>query len=1055
MKESILNDVILGLDYNNGELLDSSFSPNNDNKVHWLDKGDWLRSAAQAGIQKLFFVENNPTVVFAKSGSSSTAKNEAFNKIWCLAGPRILFLETDGELSIVDLAQKPIRAKQSQTEEFKTLERLNLTQNYLEKLQRFHRNNIETGRVFQEVQFGDINQRADRSLISDLRYIRNELINDNLSESYAHSLIGRSIFIRYLEDRKILTDEYFNKIARGNNDWKEILSNSVLDENLDFSNIQSKYLQVLQDKDFTYALFRKLSQDFNGDMFPNIDAEEKNVKIKHLKNLRNMLQGNTEAQLFFYSYKFDIIPLNLISAIYEEFYQSSGKEKNKKSIDEKQSIIKKSRARQEGAFYTPPSLVEFVLSRVLTKEIIKQKPKILDPACGSGIFLVEAFRRIVRYSYSKGNKLSFNNLKDILKNQIVGIEINEEAARITAFSLYLALLNYLDPPSIQEHIKQGNRLPNLLVTRKNSSNHLNIIYNKNAFNLDKEIIDKVDIVVGNPPWGSPGKKNLSKEMKNQIKDMFTWCSEKKYTIGDEDQSQAFLLYAMEILNKNGYCAMLVSSASLLSHKAINFRLSLVSNVSLTEVFNFSFVRKLFFNGAISPFFLVQFNKIKRDDSSVIYWSPKQIRYIANTQSIVLSKYDRAFLVNQNLANNKTWKVNWFGRHADVDFISQLGYFNKLENIIDRDNSGQGYAKTPSLHVFPDVSNLETLNLSSFDKYSSFSTSKSPKKFYKKGVYSAYIGSRLLIKKGISTEKKDFIISRYETKSFCFTNTINGIKLKDNDENLYFLILGILWSLFSKYYYFNISAKWGIWHEEIYLDEELLQLPIPDKLSGRCADNIISLVKKLREYKPQIKDLLHPNGIPEDKVIEQRKEWEIQLDEFVLDLYEFTNHQKILINDFYNVTLPFLYNPYNSKGVEPVIKNDNTKWVTDYAICFNEYWQPYLEKDETLRADLCIALSNNVIAIEFFIADFDDEWDLSPKNKIWESLLSKIDESNMIPLGTSRILLEGVVHIDLDKSIIIIKRNEKRFWTKSLAYEDAESIMAKRIIGSNTITENAK
>jgi hypothetical protein len=1043
MSNSILDDVIVGLDYIHGELFDASPSPNSKNKVHWLEKGDWLKSAAQADVQKIFFVENNPVVVFAQCGKSPNEKNEAFNKIRCLAGPRILFLETDGELSVVDLAQDPIRITKNEIQrEFEILEKLDITRNVLQKLQKYHRDNIETGKVFQDERFGDIRKRVDQALISDLRLIRKRLIDDNLSESCTHSLIGRSIFIRYLEDRKILADDYFLKVAKGNKTWKELISKPASEEDSDFSNNKSKYLRVLQDKDFTYTLFRALSHDFNGDMFPDIDIEEKKVKIKHLKMLRNMLYSNTEPQLFFYSYKFDIIPLNLISAIYEEFYQSSSQS----------ATDKKSHSRQEGAFYTPPSLVEFVLSRVLTKEIIKQTPRILDPACGSGIFLVESFRRIARYHYGEGKNLTFDDLREILREQLVGIEVNKEAARITAFSLYLALLNYLDPPSILEHIKQGRRLPNLVLTDKKTDNHFNIIHDVNAFNLKKENIGKVDIVVGNPPWGSPGRK-ASADIKQQINDMIFWCTKKDFTIGDKDPSQAFLLFALDILDNNGHCAMLTSSAAFLSlgKKAVAFRKTLMMNVCLTEVFNFAHVREFFFNGAIAPFFIIHYKKQKQNNTAVTYWSPKQIKYIENTQSIVLSKYDRAYIINQNLISNKTWKINWFGRHPDFIFIYHLENLKKLKDFIDRKNSGQGYKENPSEDEYPEVSKLKSLIIPSFEKYSKLKFKDAPKKFHRKGVTSVYHGSRLLIKKGISTNTRDLFIVRYETKSFCFTNSIDGLKLKSSDEYNYLLILGILWSLFSKYYFFHISAKWGIWHYEIYLNEELLCLPMPEKLSGKSAERVVSLVKKLKEYKPSEYDLIHPEGITEEKIEKQRKQWEKELDEAVFELYDLTDQQIDLINDFNNITLPFFYDPYNSRSVEPAVKNEDTEWIKNYAMKFSECWQPYLEHDETLRADLCIALSENVIAMEFYIADINDDWDLYPKNKLWEKALSDIAKVSKRPLGSSEILVDNIVQVITNDNIIIIKRNEKRFWTKSIAYEDAESTLTKRILGTMITT----
>ena len=216
-----------------------------------------------------------------------------------------------------------------------------------------------------------------------------------LEPQYANALIGRSIFIRYLEDRKVLLPEYFERVAHQNPIWQEILSREQEKPILSASGESRRYYRVLQDKEFTYALFRQLSTNFNGDMFPDVDEEESRVDEVHLKIIRNLLLGDSDEKqppLFFWAYDFEIIPIELISSIYEEFYHKSNVyHPNAKKQDDK------------GTHYTPSVLVEHVLSQVIGEEYLISDPKILDPACGSGIFLVEAFRRIVRFKIKMQN----------------------------------------------------------------------------------------------------------------------------------------------------------------------------------------------------------------------------------------------------------------------------------------------------------------------------------------------------------------------------------------------------------------------------------------------------------------------------------------------------------------------------------------------------------------------------------------------------------------------------------------------------------------------------
>lgn len=1044
---NLLEIVYTELDFQGGDLMSTGDDPLAYTLEEWLEKGEWLTAARKAGAEKIFFIDNNPVAVFAKCALDERAQVGLFNKLWCLSRPRILFLEMEGELSVIDLAQAPVRLDaEKEQQELKIL--LTATRNVAQELQAFHRDQIESGKLFESGRFGTIKNRADQSLIADLKIVRQELMTTGLKNSHAHALIGRSIFIRYLEDRGILNESYFSRVAELSPQWQTLLHEPLAQENFNLSGVSAIYPRVLQSKSFTYALFRALSADFNGDMFPNIDEEENNVDTEHLQLIQDLLYGDVGVQkkLFFFNYKFDIIPLDLISAIYEEFYHSSSEEKDNK----KGKINKRSKARQDGAYYTPPVLAEFVLSRLLTVDVLKQKPRILDPACGSGIFLVEAFRRIVRYEISQDpSVLSFNTLKHILGRQIIGIEVNEEAARITAFSLYLAMLHYLSPPSILDHVAAGNRLPNLIVSDQKTPNHFDNLHIGNAFAIDNIVVGNVDIVVGNPPWGAPDSK-ADNETKERQRIMLRWCEDKSLTIGDKESSQAFIWRATDFLKLTGKCALLTSAGVLFKHSKTTqaFRREWMSQICITEVFNFTHVRSFFFQ-AISPFVMIHFTKKKQNETPVEYWSAKQVASLKETQSVLLSKYDRSYLVNQDLTDNKTWKINWFGKNNDNIFINSLRGLFRLRDFVSSDSGamGRGYQTYEARHETKKYEDIPENTLDDIsNRYNPLYFSNTPELIYNAGPIKAYLGKKIIIKEGISQKDKDKgkIIARYESTDFSFYRTLYGFKLKDDDDNTYAAITGVLWSSFSRYYFFNTTANWGLWNDKILLDE-LMQLPIPKTIAGRNADRIISIVQSLRKYNPTVLDVLNPVGLSESEIEAQRHKWEFELDEAVFDLYGFTEDQRDLIRDCCEITLPFFYKPYTCVGSLPVFDKNDISWLQRYANCFSQRWQPYLSDDEVMRADLHIGASHNMLAMEFYPADVDDPWNLSPKIDSWSYILEEIGNALPCPMGTSQILLEGIVHIVTDHSIIVIKRNEKRFWTRSLAREDAESTLAKRMI----------
>ncbi len=253
---TILNVLYDELDFNGGSLYPATDKPvSGQNSIDWLEKGEWLNAANRVGAEKIFFVENNPVAVFTECGTALEEKVKAFNKAWCLARPRLLFLASPGEITVYvyDLAQKPIDI--NRPENWKNLKHVAVFDDLAKvsrELQIFHRDNVESGRLFADKRFGDLKNRADKALIRDLKTVRRELIDAGLSGKkrirFAHALIGRSIFIRYLEDRDILTEKYFLKVARQKAGWTALLRNPANRAGIDFSGHETFFPRVLQDK---------------------------------------------------------------------------------------------------------------------------------------------------------------------------------------------------------------------------------------------------------------------------------------------------------------------------------------------------------------------------------------------------------------------------------------------------------------------------------------------------------------------------------------------------------------------------------------------------------------------------------------------------------------------------------------------------------------------------------------------------------------------------------------------------------------------------------------
>ena len=687
------------LEFDQGTLLSTESVPQLDTIAEWIDRSDWQQLAAHVGAESIFFVDRDPVIVFAKSvDTEQRALRMLYERIWCMARPQLLFLATPGALSAFDLTKPPPKPQEKIADRDRLIAVANSVADVQSKLGAYHREYIETGAAFGEDRFRDSLNRSDRALIRDLKTVRQQLTavasDSKVPElRHLHSLIGRAIFIRYLEDREILLPAYFEKIAARNKRWTRILDQPPSTSALDPRFAELRFPRVLLDKEFTYAIFEALAQDFNGDIFPIDEEERDRIQQGHLHKLRGFLIGSTSEQenLFFFAYRFDVIPIELISTIYEEFYnERNGKGKNL------------------GSHYTPPALVEYVLAHTLTLAVLAKKPRVIDPACGSGIFLVESFRRMVRHlrAQQNGRRVTPLQLRRLLREQIAGIDINEEAVRVAAFSLYLAYLHYQEPREINE----TRRLPYLQWVpseerrRRDQSmpeaEFFDVLLHANAFDVvdckhSAEVTRRfgsacASVVVGNPPWGSPKKDDSDGQ--EALQAVRAWCRpDKARPLGDDELSQAFIHLSGALLEDGGRAGLLVSSGVLFKHhrKSREFRRVWLRSVRLEHIVNFAHVRQVFFSGrqrdssGISPFISVVFEKTTRvpPDSRFQYWSAKRTALVENVRSVVLNCGDMHWLSQRDCREyEKLWKIYWWGGHRDEQLVRSIEKFPALRDL---------------------------------------------------------------------------------------------------------------------------------------------------------------------------------------------------------------------------------------------------------------------------------------------------------------------------------------------------------------------------------------
>ena len=273
--------------------------------------------------------------------------------------------------------------------------------------------------------------RADRQLLGNLKDMRAQLlrVQPKLGDDLAHDLIGRLIFMQFLSDRR----DASGKAALDQEKLHQLHHEGVL------GRAHNDLASLLSDHTDTFKMFRWLDERFNGDFFPGKGGseqqrknawsrEEKAITPKHLQIVAVFVGGRESGGQFelWRAYEFDVIPLEFVSCIYEEFLRGGG---------------------SQGVHYTPVHLVDFMLDALLPWDGQNWDVRVLDPACGSGIFLVRAFQRLVNRwrTAHRGRRPPPTVLAQLLERNLLGVEIDPRAVRIASFSLYLAMCDEIDP----------------------------------------------------------------------------------------------------------------------------------------------------------------------------------------------------------------------------------------------------------------------------------------------------------------------------------------------------------------------------------------------------------------------------------------------------------------------------------------------------------------------------------------------------------------------------------------------------------------------------------
>jgi hypothetical protein len=484
---------------------------------------------------------------------------------------------------------------------------------------------------------------VDAYLLDNLTAVRDELAEgpSRLLPSLVHAFLGRILFTCYLCDRGIIQlSNYFP-----NKQWKSL-----------------RDLFITLDNDAVSAalygkLFPKLKNEFNSSLFDDdLSTERGLIQPAHLNAIRGFLNGDPirkeQRSLGFWAYNFKFIPIETISAIYESFLE-------KEDENEK---------RQSGAYYTPRFLAEMTLDIALEGATDLRKKHYVDPACGSGIFLVLLFKRLAaEWRSTKKRRPPAAKMAVALRgilSSLRGIDKNLTACRIACFSLYIAYLDQFHPPEVQDHMRvTGAKLPNLLDCKdpRKKKADIPVIWNRDFFSMTGTWKGQFDIVIGNPPWVGRGTKQIAHE---------------------------FMVKAPALATTGGRVCLILPS-KVFFNRTDDFQSKWLQSVTLQRLVQLADYRFILFRDAKCPCAIALFTNETPDiaNHEVEYVTPKVSCLDLRDGVIPVSPADRKWIALQYLldaakqeAISVAWKSSLWGTRRDAKLLRYLFTLPRLSDI---------------------------------------------------------------------------------------------------------------------------------------------------------------------------------------------------------------------------------------------------------------------------------------------------------------------------------------------------------------------------------------
>lgn len=836
-------------------------------------------------------------------------------------------------------------------------------------------------------------------------FAKNDL---GLKKDFAEDLLFKCILVKYLEENgKKYAISFYKTNNLGYESLNELLTNK-------------KALDLFKslEKHFNGGVFEISPRDKNGD----INFEEKQKRENYLAN--NSLQilaehldgyldkGNQKSLWQEYSFKY--MPIELISNFYEEFIQ--------KDID-----------KNKGTVYTPSHLVNLLIDECLPISIepqdLVENVKLADVSCGSGIFITTAFKRLVQrlrikkwIKQGKPNRLpnpTLQEVKNILTNNIYGVDLNPTAVRLTKFSLQLALCQLV---------------PNEELWAWNEDRVFKDLEDENIFHRDffdflteekyRNFHNKFDLIIGNPPFFSlmENKENpefsiITKKLKKEINFEFS------VKIPDNQLALMFLEASSLLLKPKGDLCFIQKSTALLFNKGVKeFRDSLFNQFHVHQIIDFTLLKKHLYETKVKDLVddygnkIIENGKVKKSkstavESCAVFYKKEKLkdyntlhlvsRLQKNTKeglSFEFDYYDFYEISKQQAIEDDTiWRCNLLGGNRLNHLIKKLSIKNDFQtNLKD--------------YLY---------NYLGIDKEA-----------YSEGFF---VGNKKkksdLITKYKNLRAKSFSLNKFELTPFKGENNFEATRKEEKLFKTPLIVIkeNIVNNQFPIEYFDDLENEYIPFDSQIVgisfannKDEDLQK--VKTKLKKNEKINALKTISTCSKF------FLGESSVINKKEIDN---WVIPLKD---DEIKLSFSEQIVMNDVLDYIYPSWYEK-NPKSSEVA----TFEQLNDFADIFNQSFNSIYKKDNKEERLRKLIKGNDFYALEFYYSDENYELEIidnqKGENKINELLQNQYSQNAIV---------NRIIKIYGKNSITFIKPKNLRYWLKSIALRDADDVFEEMI-----------